>query len=950
MFAVVSFLFILCTLDIYSNDSLDNSNDISNNISLNDNEDNNSDDSLYSDIKKVENNENLDDYTVDNNINLDDYNYEKKDILDDDITSNLDNNLVNYNKDKDYNDDEIKKKEDNSVYYRASSVSFSDIDKSLLVLSGDAEIRGNGYSIFGENIIFNTQNNVVESKWYRKDNVFNKLNKKSKKRIKVINKKGETIFCDGMKYNVDSNRGVMKNVLLFKNDVIILSKYCKLDYDGTYYCKHLSLTSCKAKRPDWAVLIDKAIITKNNLIFLYGARLMVLGTYFPVIKSVGIPILIPERYKSGLKYPESINFSNDGGLAIKNFGFYIYFSKYRDLNCNITMYLGNNSVGFSLIHSYILGSNISGRMMLGIDKASLYNINTEMLEMFKTNWNFIWKQSTLNYGNYEFNIDIDLSGSKSDINASNKDDEKKLNLDINLKVKEILYKKFSLDLGNKYSKDIAKNIEEIELLYLNLKSKQFNFLKKYLSTSLDINLTSNVSNVKKDIYVKDEHDVSLKDDVLNEELIITLKNIKEFFSDFSRKAIISRLKKISTEAKIHAPISLSKNFLDNYNLSLFVNYDSRLFFSKYNPDTNKIVWRGMPYYVHNVSVGTSLNFKLQSESLKFDEFHHMNVYRIKELRWLLEPNISFTYSPDCNNFQRLTLLSDAYKKVGKKTINLFHHTKFGNVSDSESASVKINLKNSVLGKKNVKGRIDNFNVINLNIGLGYDFLREKCKMDDIRISTNFNIYKFNISLDSTLFPYYYKNNEEYTEDNHEDKKIKEDKIFLERTDVNKWKAFIESVMSASANISIQLFENAKNKQNNENDKKLEDYIQTDDIKYSEFFLWENLNMSLNYSYKYTYNPIREDKDVSQTLSLNLSTLLSKKCDVNGNITYDIKDNFFQSFNFSGNYDFHCWKLSFSIGLSSNKLNDRSLSYNMSISPKNELFSPIGQTRSDNFKI
>ena len=55
-----------------------------------------------------------------------------------------------------------------------------------------------------------------------------------------------------------------------------------------------------------------------------------------------------------------------------------------------------------------------------------------------------------------------------------------------------------------------------------------NFLKKYLSTSLDINLTSNVSNVKKDIYVKDEHDVSLKDDVLNEELIITLKNIKEF--------------------------------------------------------------------------------------------------------------------------------------------------------------------------------------------------------------------------------------------------------------------------------------------------------------------------------------------------------------------------------------------------------------------------------------
>ena len=493
MFAVFSFLFILCSLDIYSNDSLDKSNDISNDILI-DKEDNNSDDSLYLDTENTENNDNFD-------VNNDNKDISDSDIIVNDENSNdslddINTNVFGKDLKKEEEQQRIKKEKDNnSVFYRASSVSFSDIDKNLLILSGDAEIKSGGYSIFGDNIIFNTQNNVVESKWYRKDNVFNKLNKKSKKRIKVINKKGETIFCDGMKYNVDSNRGVMKNVLLFKNDVIILSKYCKLDYDGTYYCKHLSLTSCKSKRPDWAVLVDKAIINKNNLIFLYGARLMVLGTYFPVIRNVGIPILIPERYKSGLKYPESVNFSNDGGLAIKNFGFYIYISKYRDLNCNITMYLGNNSVGFSLIHNYIISGKFSGKMALGIDKASLYNINTEMLEMFKTNWNFVWKQSTLNYENYEFNIDINLSGIKSDANLKN-DDEKKLNLGINLKANEVLAKKFSFSLGNKYSKDVAKSIEEIELLYLNLDSKQFKPVK-FITTGLNLNFTSNISNVKK---------------------------------------------------------------------------------------------------------------------------------------------------------------------------------------------------------------------------------------------------------------------------------------------------------------------------------------------------------------------------------------------------------------------------------------------------------------------
>ena len=943
MFAVFSFLFILCSLDIYSNDSLDKTNDISNDI-LTYKDDDNSDDSSYFDTKNIENNDNFD---YNNSYNTDDSDITVNDNFKNNSSDNFDDNLFGkYLKKEDVNKNKEKEKEDNSVFYKASSVSFSDIDKSLLILSGDAEIKSGGYSIFGDNIIFNTQTNVVESKWYRKDNVFNKLNKKSKKRIKVINKKGETIFCDGMKYNVDSNRGVMKNVLLFKNDVIILSKYCKLDYDGTYYCKHLSLTSCKSKRPDWAVLVDKAIINKNNLIFLYGARLMVLGTYFPVIKNVGIPILIPERYKSGLKYPESVNFSNDGGLAIKNFGFYIYFSKYRDLNCNITMYLGNNSVGFSLIHNYIISGKFSGRMALGIDKASLYNINTEMLEMFKTNWNFIWQQSTLNYENYEFNIDINLSGTKSDTNVKN-DDEKKLNLEISLKAKEVLAKKFSLALGNKYSKDVSKNIEEIELLYLNLNSKQFKPVK-FITTGLIFNFTSNISNVKKDVYLKDDHDVNLKNDVFNEELIVTMKNIKDLFNDFSLKNIANRLKKISSECKIDVPVSISKNFSDKYNLSLVVKYDSRVFFSKYNPDNKKIEFRLLPYYVHNASIGTHFNFKVESLPLIFNEFHYLNIYRIKELKWLLEPEMSFTYSPSCNNFQKLFFLSNAYKKDGNKTINLFYHTKFGNVNDRESALVNLKLKNTVLGKKNVKGKINNFNVVDLNLDLGYDFLKEKCKMSDINVSTNFNIYKFKISLSSKFFPYYYKTNENYTEDNKEDKKIKVDDIFLNRKDVNKWIAFKESIMNSSVSVGVQLLENKKNSQ--EKEKKLEDYLQTDEKKYSEFYLWENLNISLNYSFNYVYNPIREDKDISQTVAVNSSTLLSKKCDVSCNTVYNIKDNLFQSFNFAGNYDFHCWKLTFSIGVSSDKVGDRSLSYNVSITPKNELFSPIGQTRSDNFKI
>ena len=915
MCVLFSFLVsLLCTLEIRSNDELDSFND-GRSYTLGDEGDyNNGVDYTSTDIGNGEN-----------------------------------GNIFDYSKpvNNSFTSTELNNKEDNnSVYYKASSVSHSDLNKNLLVLSGNAEIKSKGFTISGDNIIFNTQDNTVESKWYRKDNVFNKLNKKSKNRIKIIDNKGQTIFCDGMKYNVDSNRGVLKNVLLFKDDVIILSKYCKIDYDGTYYCKHLSLTSCKAKRPDWALLLDKATIYKNNLILMYGTKLMVSGSYFPLIKGVGLPILIPERYKSGLKYPESVNFSNDGGLAIKNFGFYIYISKYRDLNCNVTVYLGNSSVGFSLIHNYIIGKKLSGKMIFLVDKVSLYNISTENIEMFRTNWSFLWRQSTLNYENYEFTIDIDLKGTNSDIEKSD-DDDKNTKIDLNLKAREVLYKKFSLNLGSLYNRDFKKNIENIELLYINLKSKQFK-PTKFIDLNLNIDFTSNISNENKKNYVKDEHDVDLKDDILNGDPIITKKSIKKFFKEFSTKSLLKKMFNISKEFKINVPFNISKSFLDNYTFGVVFNYDSRLFFSKYDLYKKKIDSRFFPYYVHNFSTGVKFNIRLKCEPLHFDEFHYLNIFKIKEINWFLDPSISFIYSPSCNKLQKLFLLSEAYHEHNGKLINLFYHTKFGNVQAKESATVSLNIKNVFAGKKNRLGEIENFNIFNLNVYLGYDFLKEICKMKDIDMSLGFSVYKFNISAQTVIFPYYYIPNPNYTEENKEDKKIKCDDFFINRKDVSTLDKFKKAIMSVSLNVGVNIFQNGSKKTKKE--KTLEDYMNTDDVKYSEFYIWENLNMSMSYSLGYKYNPIRDERDFSNTTSINTSTMLSKKCNVNGNIVYDLKDNIFSSFSFNGDYDLHCWKLSFSISLNTDRKKERSLSYNVNISPKNEFFSAIGQTRSDNLTM
>ena len=90
-------------------------------------------------------------------------------------------------------------KQDDSIYYKASNISRSDISDNVVVLEGDAEVRTRGYIITGDRIIFNTQSNIFESI------LFNDGVEKTPRRIKITNKDGNVFYCSGLKYNVNTD-------------------------------------------------------------------------------------------------------------------------------------------------------------------------------------------------------------------------------------------------------------------------------------------------------------------------------------------------------------------------------------------------------------------------------------------------------------------------------------------------------------------------------------------------------------------------------------------------------------------------------------------------------------------------------------------------------------------------------------------------------------------------
>ena len=825
--------------------------------------------------------------------------------------------------------DNSTQKVDNSVYYKASDVSHSDLNNDILILSGDAEVKNSGYTINADKVIFNTKTNVLESIIDR--NTY----KNNNKRIKISTKNGETIYCDNLKYSVKKNVGVAKNALLFKNNTIILAKIAKIDYDGRYYCSNVSMTSCKKKDPDWAVIIDNVIVYKN-LFYLYGAKLMLNGVYFPFIKKLGFPYLLPETRKSGLKYPESINFGSYGGLAIKNFGFYIYFNKHRDLNCNISAFLGDSSFNFSLIHNYIKPDSYGGTILFSLNKISLYKIIYGYEEEFETSWEFSWKHSTLSYKNYEFSSDLYLANSYGDDSASS--EKKNLNANIYFKIKSFL-KFFSFDIGVKYNKNFDKKLEEFEIPYFNLGATNITFLK-YFSFTPTINGGIFFTNENRKPYLKDKHDITMENDILGNKEVLCKDRIFDFFKNLSCQKIANIFKNLSYELKIGIPLRIDYKII---NVSL--EYNSRLFFSKYDGTSIKI--RKFPYYIHSINAKTNITLKMMSPKAVFNECSSKNLLKIKELRYNKDVIIGVNYNPSLDKMQRMFGLEESYINRDGKVIDMFYHTHFGNLKGDESLVLNVSY-GGYLEILRVKNDEDyKVKLFDFNVSTGYDFLKKKCKLDDIKTNINITLFRLNIETSCVFYPYQYS--ETLVDNNRE----KIDKWFF---DNNRGfcKSFLQSIMSFSVDVNCELFDNKKKNamKNKKIDKKKADdeYALNKKVEYDKFYIWENLRIAMKYTFKYENNPIIRDKNISHLVSLDLSTLLSKKCNIACSIVYNIKDMFINSLNINGSYDLHCWVIRFAIALTTDKKKDRKLRYDVSIAPKITTFSFLSQHRGETLSV
>jgi len=319
--------------------------------------------------------------------------------------------------------------------------------------------------------------------------------------------------------------------------------------------------------------------------------------------------------------------------------------------------------------------------------------------------------------------------------------------------------------------------------------------------------------------------------------------------------------------------------------------------------------------------------------------------RIRAIRHLITPNVSFTYSPDFSApkygyYQRIGL-TDANGKPYVSLQSIHAGYIYGQAPTGRSESLGFGFGNTLEMKvRNKKDTADKKISLlnNLSVSSGYNFLADSFKLATIGISANSNILnnKININANASLDPYQYWHVRNGVDAN-------DNPVYtVVRVSRYAWNAGSPGrITSASLAFSTNLNPKGQKKDTDMREKVAKanasqadkEYLLKHPDTYVDFTIPWNLRLSYNVSYSHSIGPAA----ITQASNFSGDVSLSVKWKITFSSGYDFANHAFTQTNLGLTRDLHCWQMmvnwvpfghfqsySFNIGIKSALLKDLKL--------------------------
>ena len=559
----------------------------------------------------------------------------------------------------------------------------------------------------------------------------------------VMQQGGKSYTMDEVRYNFDSQKARITNMVTQEQDGILHGKNIKMMPDRSINITHGKYTVCDCEEPHYYLHLTAAkVMTKP-------AQKTVFGPAYPVIADVPLPIglpfgFIPKRpdRATGILFP-TFGEEASRGFYLRDLGLYFVIGNYFDIAITGDI--------------YTLGS-------WAIDVNSRYKVN------YKCNGSF-----SLTYSNDQ----VGEKGSTDFFQTRNfgirwshsQDAKARPGTSFTASVN------FSSPSNNKY------NSTSIQEAVQNQISSSISYSKNWNGkVNLSMNLLHN-QNSRDSSYSFTLPNVTLS---ISKFYPFKQKNRvgkEKWYEKFSLGYNTSLQNRISFKAsEFNKPgfwdkfqNGMAHNFqigLPNFTLAKYINitpsvsYGMNWFFrdtkKEYNPDTGMVEdIKGKMFgtfgATHNYSGSVSMSTRI------YGLFNFGMHRRLQAIRHVVSPSLSASFSPDkakyFNGYRTLTY-TDKNGEVKTQEYNIYAGQLNSVPGKGSSATLNFSLGNNFEAKvrdiKDTTGRgskkiklIDN-----LNFSTGYNFLADSLRMNNIGVTMSTSVFgKVGISANANFDPY-----------------------------------------------------------------------------------------------------------------------------------------------------------------------------------------------------
>jgi len=703
---------------------------------------------------------------------------------------------------------------------------------------------------------------------------------------KPVFKEGEEEFvADTVRYNFKTKKGIIKEVMTEFEGAFLHGSKTKLQENKDVHMIDGKFTTCDLAHPHYYFSISKAKVIPDDK--------LVSGPAYLVIEDVPTPLGIPFGFfpnkkgsTSGILIPEFGNEENRG-MFLRNGGYYWAVNDYLDLTFLGDIY-SKGSWGLSLLSNYKVRYKFNGHLNVKFNRnmTGYQDVNRQVTDLFAVNWKFTQDPKAL--PNMTFAADVNMSSANFDkYNSYSLNNYMSSNKQSSISLSKIFPNSpFSLTAAIRHNQnnntkaitltapDLSFNMNRIYPFKRKVKVGESKIYEK-IGIAYSMNLTNKINTTDTTFF-----DINF-DDMIN---------------GISHKIPISTSAKFLKYTTITPTFNYNERwyFKDMYKFWDFENESDTIGFlnSNYNSGFSR-VW----------DYSASLNWSTQL----YGTFNFKRG-KLKALRHVLSPAISFSYAPDFGK-PKYKYYDDYYRiqyngTTGQYDTVSYYYSRFeglpyGAPARGGAGSFNINLGNNLEMKvRNSKDTTKADQKVKLlesfNLSSSYNIMADSLNWSPIAVSARTRVKLLDLNFNANLDPY------AVVEDAYGGSGVRINKLakninkqFLRLTTLN---------FSASVSLNSKVGES---KAPVSQDKDPYNVLYGYPNDYVDFNIpW---NVRISYSLRYA-KPYFESR-TTQTLNVFGDFNLTPKWKISFNTGYDFEKNKVTPTTIDIYRDLHCWEAS-----------------------------------------